>query len=456
MRRIIAFLLLVASISLNAQTYNILDYQAKGDGQTLNTVAIQKALDDCSKNGGGTVLIPAGQFLTGTLQVFSNIDLHLEAGAVLLGSPKIADYDTKHPHLIWGNDLSNFSISGTGTINGNGEAFFDTRAYQEGFSWKAKERPEPWIHFSQCSRLRVTDVQFLNSPAHVLVFQDAQNILVDGITIENDLRSPNTDGIDLKTCKDVRISNCSIRTGDDAICLKASRGDVENVVVSNCVLVSDDSAIKFGTGSAYRIRNCQFSNINISDTRYGIALFMLMGGVYEQCIFDNIIIDTKSKHLTQYPIYIDIDRRTAKYDLGKIRDMIFRDILIHTGGNVLVGGQPESMIERLHFENVKLKLKKLNDLTKVKSKPRGNRKYPKLPGTADFSNIPSHFSFGNIDGLHLEAVNTYVGEEANNLKRHNFYFFNAKNVEILNVGTKNTIELLGVKQEKSSINLDAN
>ncbi|MEM1359999.1 MAG: glycosyl hydrolase family 28 protein, partial [Bacteroidota bacterium] len=328
----------------------ITDFGADASGAQLSTKAIQQALDQCEKQGGGVVIVPAGTFLTGTLFLPANLTLHLRAGARLLASTDLADYDPEHPHLLYAKDARNIALTGTGTIDGQGDAFFDKRSSsgeQRTQSWRARARPQPWLLFEDCERLRFRDLELINSPAHVLVLQRCRDVLVDAISIQNDPRSPNTDGIDITNSRDVRISNCRIITGDDAICLKSKTDTVENILVTNCYLNSDDAGIKFGTGTAVCIRDCRFNNLVIEDTRYGIALFMLDGGVNEHCTFDNITIRNGSRHQTEYPIFIDIDKRYPDRSLGKQRFLTFSNLKIFTRNKLLLAGQPEFPLENI-------------------------------------------------------------------------------------------------------------
>ncbi len=418
----------VANVAALGQTFNILDYGAVADGTTFSTAAIQNALDDCREKGGGTVLIPTGTYLTGSIRVYSHTRLQLAPGATLLGSKRLADYDEEHPHLIWGDSIERFRLSGDGVIDGQGESFFD----RSGQSWKATKgtRPRPWIKITNSRDIRVEDVELIHAPAHVLVFRKCKNVVVRGVSIRNNVRSPNTDGIDIKGCRKVLINDCFISTGDDAICLKSGQDTVEQVVVSDCVLISDDAAIKFGTGSKYPIRNCQFSNINISGTRYGIAFFMTQGGIYEHCQFSNILIETGSRHKTEYPVYIDIDKRSAGQALGTIRDIDFSNIKIITRGNILIGGQAGHPITGIRFDGLTMALTELTDLTAVSKKPRGNKSFPTLPGMADFSAVPAHFTLGYVTDVVLKDIRISHQFDDSPNQRHFFHFQEAKAVQL--------------------------
>ncbi|NJK85988.1 MAG: hypothetical protein HC906_08525 [Bacteroidales bacterium] len=176
---------------------------------------------------------------------------------------------------------------------------------------------------------------------------------IRAISIINPFTGPNTDGIDLEASKNVTISDCYISTGDDAICLKSSQDTVENVTVTNCILESDDAAIKFGTGSKYAIRFCTFNNIIIRKTRYGISLFMLMGGTFENNYFSNIIMEGGSRYIHEYPVFIDIDKRNEQYSYGKIRNITFTNIDMYSKGKILITGRPESNIEKLSLNNIR-------------------------------------------------------------------------------------------------------
>ncbi|MFN4079456.1 MAG: glycoside hydrolase family 28 protein [Saprospiraceae bacterium] len=382
---------------LEAQVYDIRQFGALNKAGHLNTAAIQAAIDSAARDGGGEVWIPAGSYLTGTLQLRSHVALRLLPGAVLLGSADMDDYDPERPHLIYAVDCENVSLIGSGLMDGQGHAFFDTTQQ----IWTAKNRPTPWLLFKRCRRVRVCDLELRNPPSHILVLNGCDDVAIDGVTMRADPRSPNTDGIDIVDTKVVAISNCHLSAGDDLICLKSNRRMVQHVVATNCILRSDDAAIKFGTGSRKGVRNCVFSNISIYDTRYGIALFMTDGGIYEHCIFDNIIIRNGSRWANDYPIFIDIHRRFEQSPMGRIKDLSFTNINIQSPGNILVAGQPDHPIEDLLFDNVSFTLTGCNDLSRYAQKPRGNKSLKPIPGLRDYSRHETHAMFAHVDGLRL-------------------------------------------------------
>jgi hypothetical protein len=399
-------------------TFNIVTYGAKGDSITLNTTAIQKAIDACSTAGGGTVLIPPGKFLTGTLTLKSNITYHFENGASLVGSGNINHYNKPEGEnnimliryrqnetppqtlrvLLDGTGVENVSFTGRGIIEGNGDKFWDK-------DFKALERPEPWISFRNARNITIRDLQFNNAPAHVLRFANSSHIVIDGIKITNHPQSPNTDGIDIVDTQNVMISNSFISTGDDAICLKTDTGGlVENVVVTNCIIESDDAAIKFGTGSASVTRYCAFTNNVIRKSRYGVSMFMLEGGTFAHNRFSDLIMTGGSRHKHEYPIFIDVDQKRPTDGYGIIRDNVFNNLTIVTSGKILITGRPEVPIENLQFSNIAMRIEGEADFSKA-TKPRGNKNFPKLESSIDRASVPAHLTFGHIKGLKLLNVN---------------------------------------------------
>ncbi len=411
------------TLSAQKPSLNVLDFGAKGDGKTLNTRFLQAAIDSCDKRGGGAIVIPAGKFLTGTLFLKSNLRVHLEAGCELVGSANLADYDTRHKHLLYGNDLKHFSLSGKGTINGNGTCFFDN-------AFNALERPAPFIVIENSEDISIKDIKIENSPAHTLVFSGCNRVVVDAITILNDMRSPNTDGIDITSTSNVMISNCFISTGDDAICLKSyqsenDKGDelalptlrhsdkaTENVTVTNCIIESDDGALKLGTGSGNPIRYCSFNNIIIRNSRFGIALFMKDGGVYEHLQFSNLHIQTSSRHATEYPIYVDVDKRDNRGRYGIIRHVRFSEIDIQTRGNCLIAGQAQSPLVDFTLERITMRVENAVDVSNFK-KPRGNKKLGEIAGSSDFANVPAHFTVAHAEDVSFNHLRISDNSTAN-------------------------------------------
>lgn len=406
---LITFLLLSCTRDSESIYFHVTEYGASGAGEDLSTKSIQAAIDAAEKAGGGTVYFPVGKYLSGSIILKSNVSLLFERGAELIGTKDLTQYTGEKKSFIYGQNLKNVKISGKGIINGNGDAFWDE-------NFKALERPEPWIELENCENLTVRGVKFTNSPSHVFRIEDSNDVTFDDITIINDFKGPNTDGIDIVDSKNVTVSNSFISTGDDAICLKTHDTAVENVVVTNCILESDDAAIKFGTGSRTATRFCTFSNITIRRTRYGISFFMLDGGVYENNLFSNILIEGGSRHKHEYPIYIDIDKRVDDRSYGQVRNNTFSNIKMVSTGKVLISGHPERSIENLNFNNVSFHLSEDQDFSGAK-KPRGNKNYPKLQTSEDLSREQGVFVFGYTDGLKLKDIAMTYGSEVDTKRK---------------------------------------
>lgn len=405
-------------------------YGAKAGDEALDTDAIQRAIDTCAARGGGRVVVPAGRFVTGTIILKSGIELHVEPGAVLSGSPRIADYpriegkrddhsaaaqgvvgrpasgeDTSGNHaLVYAKGASGVSLTGSGVVDGNGPAFWGEGFLASGRARPDLPRPRPWIWFRDCERVTVRDVTLRDSPSYFLTFEASEDVLVEGIRIRAHPLSPNSDGIQIDGGRDVRIHGASIRTGDDAIVLKASGAPVTHVTVSQVYLESDDSAFKLGTGSAHPIRHVRFADSQIANSRIGIALFMKDGGVYEHLDFEGLTISTASRHSTDYPIYVDLDRRTPDSALGRIRHVRIASTRIESRGNVLIGGHPDRPIEDVTLQDVTFVVRDPVDVRSVKGKPRGNVLLAgQVPG-ADFAQLNAHVTAGHVGLLALQGL----------------------------------------------------
>jgi polygalacturonase len=282
------------------------------------------------------------------------------------------------------------------------------------------------LTFDSCENIKIRDVRLIESPSHVIVLDKSRFVEITGITLLNHEQSPNTDGIDVTDSRDVFISNCYMESGDDLICLKSQTRMVENVVATNCTLVSDDAAIKLGTGGHVGTRFCTFSNIIIRNTRYGIALFQMDGGIYENLLFQNIIIETGSRNKNRYPIFVDIDKRRADGKLGSINNVQFIGLQIITDGNCLIAGQPEAPLSNLTLKDVTMTLTGINDVSTFK-KPRGNKTLSHFADMKDLSNRAAHFTIGYVNGLNMENVKImYAKGVENGGRRKDFELIEAK------------------------------
>ncbi len=403
-----AFLTLLMGCSEQALDYSVVSYGAKADGTTINTIAIQNAIDACFQNGGGKVVIPPGRFVTGTLILKSNVNLYLEQGATLLGSTDTADYwieGVKHG-MIYAYQSTRISISGEGVIDGRGSSFhipdrahmgqdFIRSATRQGESyllpdplptdgpWAYDARPGMMIVLLQCEDVAIKDVCILDSPEWTIRIADCDDAIVSGISIHNNLMIPNSDGIHCTTSRNVRISDCDIRAGDDAIIVTGFgtnvgvSGDVdsdldytiremgnktgyaENIVVSNCLLQSRSSGIRVGYGD-YPIRNCIFSNLVIYDSNRGLGVFSRDRGSIENILFSDITIKNRmhSGHWwgNGEPIHVSAINEFPGIPAGPVKNVRFRNIIAESENGILIYGTEESIISDVLLENVSIKI----------------------------------------------------------------------------------------------------
>jgi len=287
-------------------TYYISDFGALADG-SFCTQYIQKAIDEAYKNGGGQIVVPPGVFVSGALFLKDNIELHLSAGATLKFSDEQEDYPVVvsrwegvvrevYASCLYAEDAKNISITGFGTIDGNGEKWW--HIFRNEREKLAYPRPK-LISFDGCEHITIRDVSLINSPSWTLNPIRCHNVTIDNLTIINPSDSPNTDGIDPESCRNVRISNCHIDVGDDCIAIKAGTEDTaeriscENITITNCTMVHGHGAVVLGSEMSGDIRNVTISNCTFQDTDRGIRLKSRRGrgGVVEDIRIDNIVMD---------------------------------------------------------------------------------------------------------------------------------------------------------------------
>lgn len=469
---LVAFVLLNNYCSAQEKLYDITTYGAMGDGKTVNTKAIQTAVDACNTNGGGKVMIPTGTFIIGTVHLKSNVHLYLQSGAILRRSAKLDDYEIfipdkpfnpVHKGMLFIEDAENVTISGEGQIDGNGDVFFDvnsakkidaegTKLSRQKNNFRAvaagigdgpvvpKDRPYQMFVFSNCKRVTVKDIFVTTAPFWCMHFADCDAVNVTGIRLWNNLLAPNADGIDITSCTNVTVSNCDIRAGDDAIAItgydhhfeipgyKKLRHISENIVVTNCNLQSYSSGIRIGYLDQNTVRNIQVSNVNITNSSRGIGIFLRDEGSLENISFTNMYIETKL-HTGDWwgngePIHISAVRGKENVVLGKIKNINFNNIICKGENGMLVFGSKESIIEDIRFSNLTFELtdSKLNDVAGGNIDLRGAMRPAEQLFARDIPGLLIQYAKNvSIDHYKLGWTNTRMpyftqGIEANNFE----------------------------------------
>jgi hypothetical protein len=434
---------LMDNASGSPRIFDVKKFGALGDGKTMDTAAINKAIDACHSVGGGTVYMPPGVYLSGTVILKSNITLYLEGGATLLGSSNLSDYtsvpgpsadgDANQRHLICARDAENIGLSGTGTIDGQGSAFWEPNgraaaspedAWRDviAFYWKHGPRPSPMLEFYNCKNLRIEDVQIKNSPGWTLRPIHCDNVFIRGIAIKNPVYGPNTDGIDPTCCHNVFISDCLIDTGDDAICLKSENPYGEelrvskNITVVNCVLSGCCNGFKIGTATHGGFENIVFSNSVIfnedvplnSRIISGLAIEMVDGGSIEGLLVSNIRMQR-----TRTPIFIRLGNRKPRANgaPGTLRGVMIENV--HATNAILtssITGLKGFDVEDVSLSNIRIDTDENGKAEWVDRKiPEETKSYPE---SRDFGRLPAYgFYCRHVTGLRLRDVDFKTGTD---------------------------------------------
>lgn len=400
---LLACFLISLLISCEKQkVWDVQDYGALADGKTLNTEAIQNTIDACEKEGGGTVLVSGGVYVSGTILLKDNVNLKVEEGATLLGSINPNDYPIVEPFIdatgqfrgqcfVGAIDVVNVSITGKGTINGQGEMFTPknikktvkelgiTLAEFDLTGLKAKSNNyvnnnirvsnRPFlVRIVRSNNIELKDIHLRQPAAWTLHFLECSNFEVNGIDIHSHANR-NNDAIDIDSSTNGEIMNCTIDSGDDAICFKStSPKPTTNIEVYDCNIKSFWGAIKFGTESMGDFKDITVRDCYVHDTRGGGIKVLSADGAN----IDNILIENIKMENVEMPIFIRLCERRLVYrgaerkPVGSINNVVIRNIEAVVSDNEKLrmnpstgfyfSGTPNHKLGKITVENVKVSL----------------------------------------------------------------------------------------------------
>jgi polygalacturonase len=379
--------------------FNVRDYGAVGDRTTLDSPSINKAIDACAAAGGGTVLVPTGTYLSGSIHLKSNIRLLIDAGATILGAPQSMNaYDETEPYalggyqdgghcyfhnsLIWGENLTNVFITGNGMINGGGlvrsDGALDKMVGFNKFNPPVTNAAPPVrlgnkaIALKLCRNVLIRDITIYHGGHFAILVTGCDNLTVDNVTMDT-----NRDGIDIDCCRNTMVSNCRINSpGDDALCPKSTYAlgesrPTENLMIVNCQVSgfeegtlldgtmkpskSRNGRIKFGTESSGGLRNCTVANCTFRSCR-GLALEEVDGGIMDNITINNITM----MDVPDYAIYITTGKRNRTPGLtttSRARNILISNVIADSVGKmsgIQIMGLPELPVEGVRLENIRL------------------------------------------------------------------------------------------------------
>lgn len=439
--RITGFFLSIAVAAMGflpcvAADFNVTGYGANGNGVTDDAKAIQRAIDACSASGGGSVVFPSGKtFMAGPLHLKSNVDLHLQPNSVLLANPDEAVYTesafrgNRGEGMMWisGKDIQNISITGRGRIDGNGVAFMG-RELDDSYELKPVTDFDPRPHvltLVNASNVKINDVTIANSAYWTVHLVGCYDVAISDISLLNNLKIRNGDGIDIDHSRKVRISNCFIESGDDCICLKNRReyeeyGPCEDVVVTNCIMTSRSCAVKIGSENMDAIRRVLFDNCIITKSNRGIGIQNRDEGTVSDITFSNMTVDCrlfsdvwwgKSEpiYVTSYPRargnHKDAGWRFPKGATqgacGEVSNIRFIDIYSTSENGIFLGCDEPGKIRNVTLDNI--------DLTLLKPAQYEGGVFDRRPCEGEgFIKAPSSGIYTeNIENLNINRLNIH-------------------------------------------------
>jgi polygalacturonase len=400
-----SFLCLAFISGLSAATFNVRDFGAAGDGQHKDTASFAKAVAAAVKAGGGTVVVPPGRYLTGAIELQSHMTLEVESGAVLLGSPDPADYPLRNSpwpldrkeisSLIYAEKAEDVTIRGHGTIDGQGQHWWrrmgwptrlkvprDQRTPEElaQLALLTNGRPQ-LIRLVECKLVRVEGLHLINSGSWTVHPLMCEFVTVDGVTIENPVPSPNTDGINPQSSRNVQIMNSRIDVGDDCVTLKSGINQIgrkvgrpdENITITNCVMLRGHGGVTIGSEMSGGVRNVVVSNCIFQGTDVGIRVKSQRGrgGVVEGFNVANVVMQDVKSAFTITTFYQGSDKPGDVFPVDEgtpvFRDFHFTNITARGGKSAgEITGLKEMPIGGFTFRDVHIQAQQGLKITNAK------------------------------------------------------------------------------------------
>ncbi len=366
--------------------YRVLDYNAYADGNTLDTLAIQRAIDECSITGGRVIFDANHTYRSGLIILKDNVELHFEKNAMLKASDNISDFSidknveikkingptwdncdysgSPKGYFIYAKDCKNITLSGEGILDGNEEIFYGTisKYHIDGFYYPRV----PLIFFENCKNVNIKNINIQRSGFWTVHLVGCDGVLVDGINIKNNLKLACCDGIDPDSCKNVVIKNCYIEAADDCIVFKTTEagrkyGGCENIEAYNNTLMSTSAAVKIGSESVSDFKNIYVHDCNIIKSNRGIAFQLRDEGNISNIKFENINIETRRFSPVEWwgkaePIVVTAVKRKLNSKIGSISNIIFDNIICDSENGIFIYGDDMCNISNIKFNKINLKL----------------------------------------------------------------------------------------------------
>ena len=427
--------------------FSVTDYGAVSDCDTDNAEAIQKTIDAAAGVGGGIVLIPAGRtFMTGPLQLRSNINLHLEPGSRLLANPDEGVYtesafgDNRGEGMMWlsGRDLECVSITGTGTIDGNGVAFMGAEL-DDSYELKPVTTFDPRPHvltLINCKKINIRDVTITGSAYWTVHLVGCYDAAISDISLLNNLKIRNGDGIDIDHSRKVRITGCFIESGDDCICLKNRReyeqyGPCRDIVVTNCIMTSRSCAVKIGSENMDSIDHVLFDNCIIRNSNRGIGIQNRDEGTVTDVTFANMSVEclyhsdvwwgkAEPIYITSYPRapgnHKDAGWRFPKGattgSCGRVSNIKFVNISCASENGCFIGGDTPDKVSHITFANIDITFDRFTSWPGgvYDKRPCDGEGFVVAPVYGFYVDRASHITF---DRCHIDASNMGHGFAGN-------------------------------------------
>ena len=431
---------------------DITRYGAVGDGKTLNTIAIQKAIDECHQQGGGKVMFPAGKWLSGTIVLKDQVALHFNKDACLLGSTDINDYQNIDPFtdglgidvgwaLLVAVDAKNIGIEGDGAIDGQG-----SRLKEQQIATDTRPESQRWgrrpflVRIVRCENVTVKGITLNYAAAWTSHYFQSKKVTIEDVKIVSHGVAHN-DGIDIDGCQDVRIKNCDVVSGDDALCFKTTSSTMacSNIVVSGMRLKSNQGAIKMGTESMAPFENITITDCYIYDTNNGGIKLLTVDGAHLRNvqISDITMVNVRTPMLLRLGSRLSVFRKgkDSQQTTGTLENVVIKNVKAQAADKaqlmpptgILITGVPGHYITNVTLQNIEISLAGGGTLENAQQQvPEAVDKYPEVKTFGPL--VPAYGIWArHVKGLKLVNITLHLN---NNDQRPAFICEDGQDIEL--------------------------